>query len=120
MNIFNLLYRYAGYWQTTDFLKNLEKEEQSIKFYDSVTGKLLFTAPIGRTMEDFVKESLSHGWPSFRDAEVIHESTRVLEDGEVVSVDGTHLGHNLPDGNGNRYCINLVSCAGNPADEGKL
>jgi peptide methionine sulfoxide reductase MsrB len=24
-------------------------------------------------------------------------------------VDGTHLGHNLPDGRGSRYCINLVS-----------
>jgi peptide methionine sulfoxide reductase MsrB len=29
-----------------------------------------------------------------------------------VSVDGTHLGHNIPDGEGNRYCINLVSIAG--------
>ena len=29
-----------------------------------------------------------------------------------MSVDGTHLGHNLPDGRGNRYCINLVSVAG--------
>ena len=28
---------------------------------------------------------------------------------------GTHLGHNLPDKNGNRYCINLVSIAGYPA-----
>ena len=34
---------------------------------------------------------------------------RVLPDGECVSVDGTHLGHNLPDRSGNRYCINLVS-----------
>ena len=50
---------YAGYWQTTDFLKTLDQMEQPIKFYDSVTGKLLFTAPIGRSMEDFVKESLS-------------------------------------------------------------
>jgi peptide methionine sulfoxide reductase MsrB len=32
-----------------------------------------------------------------------------------VSVDGTHLGHNLPDRRGNRYCINLVSIAGRPA-----
>jgi hypothetical protein len=31
-----------------------------------------------------------------------------------VSLDGTHLGHNLPDEKGNRYCINLVSVAGNP------
>ena len=32
----------------------------------------------------------------------------------AVSADGTHLGHNLPDGSGNRYCINLVSVAGLP------
>lgn len=48
---------FAGYWQTTDFLKNLKEEETPIKFYDSVTGKLLFTAPVGRSMEDFIKES---------------------------------------------------------------
>ena len=39
----------------------------------------------------------SHGWPSFRDAEVIWDDVRVLPDGEAVSVAGTHLGHNLPD-----------------------
>ena len=33
--------------------------------------------------------------------------------GETVSLTGTHLGHNLPDMKGNRYCINLVSIAGN-------
>lgn len=32
------------------------------------------------------------------------------------SLDGTHLGHNLPDSKGNRYCINLVSVAGYPPD----
>ena len=31
-----------------------------------------------------------------------------------VSVDGSHLGHNLPDEHGNRYCINLVCVAGPP------
>jgi hypothetical protein len=39
---------------------------------------------------------------------------RVLSNGEVVSLSGTHLGHNLPDATGNRFCINLVSIAGNP------
>lgn len=34
-----------------------------------------------------------------------------------VSIDGTHLGHNLPDRKGNRYCINLVCCAGQPVTE---
>ena len=70
---------------------------------------------IGRTMGDFLAESTSHGWPSFRDEEVVWENVRVLKSsGEVVSADGTHLGHNLPDKLGNRHCINLVSVAGKP------
>ena len=52
------------------------------------------------------------GWPSFRDDEVVWENMRILKDGESVSIDGTHLGHNLPDKSGNRYCINLVSVSG--------
>ena len=66
-------------------------------FFDSITGKPLFKAPLGRSLEEFVLESQKHGWPSFRDDEVIWENVRVLEDGETVSLDGTHLGHNLPD-----------------------
>jgi peptide methionine sulfoxide reductase MsrB len=85
-----------------------------ITFYDSNTGKPLFIAPKGRTMEEFLVESRAHGWPSFRDQEVVWQNVRVLPDGETVSLDGTHLGHNLPDGKGSRYCINLVSVAGNP------
>ena len=37
------------------------KEGETIDFYDSVTGVKLFTAPVGRSMEDFLKESASHG-----------------------------------------------------------
>ena len=66
---------------------------------------------VGRLKFDF---HTVHGWPSFRDDEVNWDYVRVLPDGEAVSVDGTHLGHNLPDKNGNRYCINLVSVAGRP------
>lgn len=58
---------------------------------------------------------LYSGWPSFRDNEVVWDNVRVLKNsGETVSIDGTHLGHNLPDRKGNRYCINLVSVAGSP------
>ena len=64
-----------------------------------------------------MRESRAHGWPSFRDEEVMKDNVRVLEDGEAVSVDGTHLGHNLPDHSGNRYCINLVSVAGHADGE---
>ena len=58
------------------------------------------------------------GWPSFRDNEVVWDNVRVLKNsGETVSADGTHLGHNIPDSSGNRYCINLVSVAGRSCDE---
>ena len=36
----------------------------------------------------------------------------------MSSVCGTHLGHNLPDYTGDRYCIDLVCIAGHPAEAG--
>merc|ERR1719229_1350443 len=98
----------------TNFVQDAQKTDGEIAFYDSNTGKPLFNAPRGRTMEAFLKESRAHGWPSFRDDEVNWEYVRCLPNGEAVSVDGTHLGHNPPDRKGNRYCINLVSVAGKP------
>jgi len=111
---------HAGYWTSTSFVAEAREEHAEkgeITFYDSNTGKPLFVAPKGRDMDSFLAESASHGWPSFRDEEVIWENVRCLGDGESVSVDGTHLGHNLPDSTGNRYCINLVSVAGRPEGE---
>ena len=119
-----------GYWLDTDFyeyaIKQVDRsffipflcflQTEPITFYDSVTGKPLFKAPIGRTMSGFLKESQDHGWPSFRDEEVVWENVRCLENGEAVSLEGSHLGHNLPDNRGNRYCINLVSVAGKPSE----
>mmetsp|Transcript_39222 Transcript_39222/g.94858 ORF Transcript_39222/g.94858 Transcript_39222/m.94858 type:complete len:182 (-) Transcript_39222:78-623(-) len=111
---------HAGYFRKdTDFIeyaKSLPKGE-TIKFYDSNTGEPLFVAPLGRSMDEFLKESKAHGWPSFRDEEVVWENMRCLKNGESVSLAGTHLGHNLPDRKGNRYCINLVSVAGKPEDK---
>ncbi|GAX24337.1 hypothetical protein FisN_4Lh458 [Fistulifera solaris] len=108
---------YSGYFEKTNFIKDAKANPEEINFYDSNTGKLLFTAPKGRTMDEFLTESRAHGWPSFRDQEVNWDFVRVLSDGETVSVDGTHLGHNLPDKKGSRYCINLVSVAGNPTHD---
>jgi peptide methionine sulfoxide reductase MsrB len=105
----------GGYFQKTTFEDTVLNAQGPITFYDSVTGKPLFVAPKNRSAEEFVKESRKHGWPSFRDDEVVWENVRVLKNsGETVSLDGTHLGHNLPDSKGNRYCINLVSIAGKP------
>jgi peptide methionine sulfoxide reductase MsrB len=110
---------FSGYWNSkTSFLEEESEASGEITFYDSVTGKPLFIAPRGRSFQAFVKESQKHGWPSFRDEEVVWENVRCLKNGEAVSLTGTHLGHNLPDSSGNRYCINLVSIAGYPVEEG--
>jgi len=106
----------GGYFRSTDWEDVVrEAKGEPITFYDSVSGKPLFVAPIGRSAEELIEESEIHGWPSFRDQEVVWSNVRVLRNsGETVSQDGTHLGHNLPDRKGNRYCINLVSIAGRP------
>ena len=105
----------------TTWLENITSQADPntriIDYYDSVTGKRLFMVPAERTLKDFILESYDHGWPSFRDDEVDWDNVRVLPNGETVSVDGTHLGHNLPDKKGNRYCINLVSIAGSPNND---
>ena len=97
-------------------VEHAKRTGTTIQFYDSNTGQLLFEAPRGegRSHDEFVNESIRHGWPSFRDEEVHWDEVRCLRGGEMVSLAGTHLGHNLPDKKGNRYCINLVSCAGRP------
>jgi len=105
---------HGGYWETTNFLTEESAASGEITFYDSNTGNPLFFGPRDRSWDMFVRESRAHGWPSFRDSEVNWKYVRVLGNGECISVDGTHLGHNLPDGSGNRYCINLVSVAGRP------
>eukprot|EP00586_Coscinodiscus_wailesii_P010540 CAMPEP_0172507434 /NCGR_PEP_ID=MMETSP1066-20121228/203701_1 /TAXON_ID=671091 /ORGANISM="Coscinodiscus wailesii, Strain CCMP2513" /LENGTH=223 /DNA_ID=CAMNT_0013284987 /DNA_START=48 /DNA_END=716 /DNA_ORIENTATION=+ len=89
---------YAGYFQESTLRKELLQAQGPTTFYDSVTGKPLFVAPVGRSVDEFLKESEYHGWPSFRDQEVVWENVRIIKgSGETVSVDGTHLGHNIPD-----------------------
>lgn len=93
----------SGYWcdGSHSFLSDLSRDEPTV-YYDSVTGKPLFVAPLGRSIQSFLDESKAHGWPSFRDEEVVWDNVRILGDGETVSIDGTHLGHNIPDADGNR------------------
>jgi hypothetical protein len=88
--------RYAersGYWQTTSFLaettaEGIPSEDNPVSFFDSNTGKPIFRAPVGRTWQEFLSESRTHGWPSFRNEEVVWDNVRVLAGGETVSVDG--------------------------------
>merc|ERR1712062_474722 len=103
---------HSGYFEKVGKWYDEVKNKTEVTYYDTVTGKPLFIAPKGRTFEEFLNESRAHGWPSFRDQEVVWENVRCLVNGEAVSLEGTHLGHNLPDKSGNRYCINLVSIAG--------
>ena len=107
---------YSGYFLRTRWLAEVPQNGDVTVYYDSNTGNPLFQAPGNRSFAEFLRESKAHGWPSFRDDEVNWQFVRVLPDGECVSVDGTHLGHNIPDAKGNRYCINLVSIAGSPQD----
>lgn len=83
-------------------------------FYDSVCGLPLFIAPRGRTFEEFKADSLYHGWPSFNPEEMISENVIIHPDGRMESKCLTHLGHNLPKGGVDRYCIDLVCIAGQP------
>lgn len=61
---------YSGYYRSTSFLKEVSRDGPTV-YYDSVTGKPLFVAPVGRSMSEFLAESEAHGWPSFRDQEVV-------------------------------------------------
>ena len=80
--------------------------------FDSVTGKPLFQIPMGRTLEEWIDAATDHGFPLFNDEEVIWDNVRCLDNGECVSVDGTHIGKNLPSDTENRYCISLVTISG--------
>ena len=81
-------------------------------FHDSVTGKKLFKAPINRDVNNFLRESEELGYLSFRDGEVDWNNVRILENGKIVSVDGSFLGMIAPDMSGNRYAINLSAVSG--------
>lgn len=109
---------YRGYLEApeVDFFGRLDPAVETV-FYDSVCGIPLFIAPRGRTFEEFKEESLHHGWPSFRPEELVSENVIIHDDGRMESRCLTHLGHNLPSGGVDRYCIDLVCMAGEPLAE---
>ena len=106
-----------GYWESTSFREenHITRRASSVTFYDVASGLPVFNAPRGRSWIAFLTEWKYTGWPSFRDAEVVWDNVIILPDGETASVNGTHLGHNLPDGR-NRYHANLVCIAAAGSD----
>jgi len=108
---------YSGYFQSVGLFDKLDRTKLTT-FFDSTCGVPLFRAPQGRSFEDWKAESEHHGWPSFREQELVNgdngKPNVVFErGGEMRSVCGTHLGHNIPDSKP-RYCIDLVCIAGKP------
>jgi peptide methionine sulfoxide reductase MsrB len=92
--------------------------EAPTTFRDSACGLPLFHAPLNRSLDDFHADTNEHGWPSFRQAEVVKENVRVdPETGFVFSTCGTHLGTYLPDAHGPRWCIDLVCIAGHEKED---
>merc|ERR1711998_671031 len=92
-------------------------EDGVTTFYDSVCGLPLFRAPMNRTLEEFEADTQEHGWPSFRETEVVDENVVTDEaTGYVTSACGTHLGSYLPDEAGARWCIDLSCVSGSAAD----
>jgi peptide methionine sulfoxide reductase MsrB len=108
-----------GYLDSLRLYERLNRTGETT-FYDSVCGLPLFVAPRGRSFDEFWRESSEHGWPSFRPAEMIAENVEIYDMrrdryGPMRSTCGTHLGHNIPDRLGDRFCIDLVCVAGAPA-----
>jgi len=96
-------------------------EEGTTVFYDSVCGLPLFRAPVNRSVEDFKADTVEHGWPSFRSAEVVQENVVTnTTTGFVYSTCGTHLGSYLPDERGPRWCMDLSCISGYPPPEHSL
>jgi len=88
---------YNSFCFDTSWMDDVDQKEE-FKYYDSVTGIHLFTAPKGRSVIQFMDEALEYGYPCFRDNEVEWENVRCLRNGLVVSIDGTFLGvHKIDD-----------------------
>ena len=93
-----------------------DTKNSSANYYDTYNGKHVFTSPVGRSYEEFIKESRQLGYLSFRDDEVNWDNVRVvLWTADVVTTDGAPLGKMSIDPNDkNRYTINLSAISGNP------
>lgn len=101
-----------------DLFNKLDAKAETT-FYDSVCGQPLFTAPRGRTFAEWKDESDNHGWPSFRDSELVSGSIIIDNATGFVysSKCGTHLGSYFKDDVGDRYCLDLACISGSPPKE---
>lgn len=80
-------------------------------FYDSVCSLPVFRAPVNRTLASFKADSEATGWPNFRPEEAIMTNLQILDNGDVKSACGTHLGTFFKQ-DGGRYCIDVSCIAG--------
>jgi hypothetical protein len=90
-----------------------EPLSEELTFYDSVCGKALFRVGgrgAKRSVAAFRNETAAHGWPSFREHEVL--DTLNVSGNLVLSSCGTYLGTTEPDAEGQRYCLDLVCLSG--------
>jgi len=107
-----------GYYKTTKFLEEAKSTKGPIDFFESDTSKRIFRAPVGRTMDAFLKEADRNGYLVFRDDEVNWDYVRVFpKGGALITDDGVFLGKNAPDVFGNKYVVNLGALAGLPPEE---
>lgn len=68
----------AGYFESTsleDQVRTMAKKGEPLTFYDSVTGKALFVAPVGRSADQFLAESKIHG--AYQKGVLLHTPARV-------------------------------------------
>lgn len=97
-----------GFYSRPD-VNLLATVKQGTKFFDSVCGEAIFQIT---DLDRFTEETNEHGWPSFRDADLLGNDVKITDSGDVYAC-GTKLGSNLPDSEGNRYCLDLTCISGN-------
>ena len=107
---------YAGYFLSTSFLKKSINGQKETTYYDSRHWEAIVRGTESRTFEEFESESRAHGWPSFRDEEVVWDNARCkCPGGEARSTSGALVGHNLPDRKRKSILHKSVSVAAMPS-----
>lgn len=104
-----------NYFETIGLFAQLNAS-QTTTLYDSTCGLPLFTAPIGRTFEEWRVECEEYGQLLFREEEVNWNNT-VLESGELVSICGTRVGEYTSSSSSvDVYSVYIACISGMPID----